>query len=761
MKRLIAAALVYFGLAPAGAVWAQAPSVTHAVPSAVAPGQAVDVALIGGGLAGTTALSTTIPGTVELTPGLEGNNAKADTVSYRFTTPAEAPVGIHGFRLVNATGVSSVRLLMIDDLATVLDNGANKTLATAQAVTLPAAVDGAAEAESFDYYKITVAAGQRLSVEAVSRRLGLPLDPVIRLLDAAGRELAFSDDEPGLDSDAHFSHVFAAAGDYILEIGDRGYRGGANFRYRLRLGDFPLATTTFPIGVPRGATAKVIVAAEGAAPQLLVTAPKTGESNRVTVSAKFAQGAGSAALSVLASELPEQVEMEPNDAAEVSTNMVLPGAINGRFDVAKDRDWYDFALKAGQRLFFRGRTRSLQSPADLFMRLYKADGGLIAEAEDSGVEEGVLDFNCPADGTYRLMVEHAYRLGGPDHVYRVEVEPYRPGFSLSVDADKYDAPRGGVFVAKVTAVRREYNGPIALSVIGVEGATVANHVVPEGQAEIVMSVTVPAALEQGKLNLVKIVGTAKIGESDFSATASTLGAMKAQLSGMTGPPLEFDGSIGLGIGPAFADFFQLAVDNNVAPFPLVLGSNAFLVKATKLNGFDEQIVLGVEGLPPGVTAVLANVDKGQPQASITLNGPGALSEGDYPFRIVGASTFQNQPKRAVLDNVILRVVKPIAVSLTPAGPMAPGGKQKVKVAVTRYGAATGVVTVKFKQLPPGVSIAGDVQVPEGQSEVEVELAAAADAKLGDGSLVASAAIVVKERTVTVESSPTTMTIAMP
>ena len=107
----------------------------------------------------------------------------------------------------------------------------------------------------------------------------------------------------------------------------------------------------------------------------------------------------------------------------------------------------------------------------------------------------------------------------------------------------------------------------------------------------------------------------------------------------------------------------------------------------------------------------------------------------------------------------MRVVKPIAVSLTPAGPMAPGGKQKVKVSVTRIGAATGAVTVNFKQLPAGVSAAGDVQIPEGQAEVEVELSAAADAKLGDGVLLASAAIVVKERTVTVDSSPVTMNIA--
>ena len=42
--------------------------------------------------------------------------------------------------------------------------------ATAQEISLPGAVDGAYEAESYDYYRFQASAGQRLAFEVVARR---------------------------------------------------------------------------------------------------------------------------------------------------------------------------------------------------------------------------------------------------------------------------------------------------------------------------------------------------------------------------------------------------------------------------------------------------------------------------------------------------------------------------------------------------------------------------------------------------------------
>lgn len=754
MKHLLTAALVLIAITGRD-VAAQAPSVGYLSPSAALPGQATDLTLLGGNLASPTAVWSNVPGAkIELAPGIEGNGTKAEQIVYRFTLPAETPVGIYGLRLATGKGASNLRLVMVDDLASMADNGNNKTLPTAQAVNVPTAIDGACEAESYDFYKFTATAGQHLSVEVVARRLGSALDPVVRLLDAAGRELAYSDDEPGIGADCRFVHQFASPGDYYLEVRDIRYQGSANHRYRLRIGNFPLVNTPFPLGAPKGSSPKLTVAgpaAEAVAP-MNVTVPMELPGGQLPMAVKFAQGQGSSPLTLIASSGPEQVEFEPNDTPETATAIAAAWSVSGRLQAAKDRDYYEFSAKKGERLVFAGRTRSIGSPSDLFLRIYNASGGLLVEAEDAGTEEGAINFTFPEDGVYRLMVEDLLHRGGPEHCYRLEIQPYRAGFSLSVEAEKYDVPKGGVFAAKVTSARRDYNGPITLSVVGAgDGFVLANNVIPEGKNETVMTVTVPARLEPGQLHNIQIVGQAKIGEADVRATASTLAALRKEWNGLPYPPAALDGLVTIGVGPVFGDFFQLTVEPSPVPFAQVAGAATFNVKATKSNGFDDAIALAVDGLPPGVTATVAPIAKGQPQATIQLAGPGALAEGDYRFRVVGSAAFQNQPKQVVVDGAVLRVVRPFEVSVAPAGPVKRGTNQKVKLAVARTSAAAGAVTLRLKNLPSGMNAPAEIALAEGQNEIEVEITAAAEAPLGDIGISAVATTKVKEKQVTIES----------
>lgn len=754
MKQLLTAALVVTAIT-AGEARAQPPSVGYLVPAAALPGQATDLTLVGGNLASPTAVWSNLPGAkIELAPGIEGNGAKADQLVYRCTLPAETPVGIYGLRLATGKGASNLRLVMVDDLASVSDNGNNKTMPTAQSLNVPTAVDGAAEAESYDFYKLTAAAGQLVSVEVVARRLGSALDPVVRLLDAAGRELAYSDDEPGIGADCRFVHQFAAAGEYYLEVRDIRYQGSPNHRYRLRIGNFPLVNTPFPLGAAKGSTPKLVAsgpAAEAVAP-MNVTVPAGLSGGQLPMSVRFAQGQGSSALTLIASNGPEQVEFEPNDTPETATAIAAAWSVSGRLQTAKDRDFYEFPAKKGERLVFSGRTRSIGSPSDLFLRIYNAAGGLLTEAEDAGTEEGAINFTFPEDGVYRLMVEDLLRRGGPEYCYRIEIAPYQAGFNLAVEAEKYDVPKAGVFTAKVTSARRDYNGPITLSVTGAgDGFVLANNVIPEGKNETVMSVTVPASLEPGQLHTLQIVGQAQVGAADVRTTASTLAALRKEWNGLPYPPAALDGLVGLGVGPVFADFFQLAVEPSPVPFAQVAGAASFNIKATKSNGFDDVISLAVDGLPPGVSATVTPIAKGQPQAVVQLAGPGSLAEGDYRFRVVGSASFQNQPKQVIVEGAVLRVVRPLEVAVAPAGPVKRGANQKVKLTVARTASAAGAVTLRLKNLPTGMNAPAEITLAEGQNEIEVEITASAEAPLGDVGISAVATTKVKEKQVTIES----------
>src|SRR5262249_14903334 len=149
-----------------------------------------------------------------------------------------------------------------------------------------------------------------------------------------------------------------------------------------------------------------------------------------------AGGQGSTWVTLVASDTPEQLEAEPNDTAERSTAATIPGAVDGRFESPGDQDYYQFTAKQGQRIVFAGQARSLGSPCDLYLRLYNADGGMLAEAEDAGSAEGSLNYTFPADGNYRLRVEETNNRGGADFVYRIVATPYQPGFDLAAEAEK-------------------------------------------------------------------------------------------------------------------------------------------------------------------------------------------------------------------------------------------------------------------------------------------------------------------------------------
>lgn len=766
MKRtLLAVPLFVLAAAATAVVQAQSPpSISLTTPSAVRPGQATDLTFHGGNLAGARALWLSFPAEIALSPDVENNGQDAAKVTYRITLPDDAPLGIGGVRVVTAGGVSAPRLLMVDDLPTITDNGQNKSTESAQELTLPVAVDGACEAESYDYYQFTATTGQRITVEVVARRLGSPLDPVIRLLDASGRELAYSDDEGGIGADSRFAYQFEADGTYFLEVRDIRYHGSGNHRYRLRIGDFPLVTVPVPLGGQQGTMPKVGFAGPAVAgvPRRDVIVP-SGDATRHWLSVAYPDGRGSAFTTLVASASREAIEFEPNDAPEQASPVQLPAAISGRLEANRDRDWYQFDASAGQRYRFIGQTRQLGSPTDLFIRLYKADGSRLAEVDDApGNEEGILDVTFPEDGTYRLMIEDLHRRGGPEFAYRIAVEPYQPGFTLAVEGNTFNAPQGGVFVAKVTSARRDYAGPITLSIEGAgDGFRLANHVIAENQNETVLNVTVPSSLEQGAWSTMRIVGTAKIGETDVRAAASSLGTLRGQFSGLPYPPDELAETLALGIGPPFADFFKIELAGGAVEFPQLIGSTTFEVKAERMNKFEEAIALAVEGLPAGFSAEAKPIEKGQGAVAVTLTGPGTLAEGTYRFRVRGNATFQNQPKQVVLNDLPLRVIKPLKVAGETAEPLTAGGKQTVKVRLTRFGEEKPAVAIAFENLPLGVSAPADLVIPEGTDELDVELTAAENAMLGNA---AGATVVAQTqlqgRDITVEG-PLALDVQMP
>ncbi len=626
----------------------QAPTIKSAFPLGMERGTTLDLTLTGTNLAEPTGLWTSFPSKVTIPT--ENNNGKdSGKLLVRLEVPKDAAMGFHTIALATTHGMSNFRLFCIDDLPEVLQKGDNRTKEKAQVVTAPCVVVGRATAEANDYYKITVKAGERLSFEVLGRRLGSAFDPQISLLDPhSGKELhgGYSNDAPGLQTDPRLTYTFKEAGDYLIEIRDVIYRGGEDFIYRLRIGDFPCATTPLPLALKRGSKVSVNFAgptAQGIA-SVEVAAPTDPLVPSIYVAPTSVNGLHGWPVSLLLSDVDEVLEQEPNDEIGKANRVPVPGAVTGRFEKKDDVDFYIFTLKKGQRYLLEAQTAELHSPTEVDMVLLDAKGAQLQASNLNGPAR--LDFTPSADGDYVLKVKHLLLWGGPSETYRVTIKPYEPGFDLAVGIDRYDVGQGATFSVPIFVGRRDYGGPIEVSVVGnaklngqlTIAATQPGQPAKPDQASGTLVVTAAPDMPIGPA-VFYIQGKATINGKEVVQLVDVRALASASLAGLPVPPLSMNHRLGLAVKapPPFALAFKF--DDG----PAMPGKSIGLtVTATRAPGFSEEIALSATGLPPTVKPALVNIAANQSEAKMALSIEANATPGEVMVTLVGKAKVRGQ-----------------------------------------------------------------------------------------------------------------------
>jgi len=134
-------------------------------------------------------------------------------------------------------------------------------------VDLPLIVNGRIDQSGeWDLFRFEGHKGETVVAEVTARRLGSPLDSVMELTDADGKQLAFNDDYEdkavGMTThhaDSRLSITLPTDGTYTLRLGDRQQGGGPSHAYRLRISrerpDFELRIVPASVNVRAGAAA--------------------------------------------------------------------------------------------------------------------------------------------------------------------------------------------------------------------------------------------------------------------------------------------------------------------------------------------------------------------------------------------------------------------------------------------------------------------------------------------------------------------------
>ena len=176
------------------------------------------------------------------------------------------------------------------DLPEVIERAPNNTSATAQAVALPAIINGRIDSPGdTDVFQLEGKAGDTIVAEVTARRLNSPLDSVLKICAASGEQLACNDDGEdracGLNThhaDSQLLFRLPTDGKYFIHLADTQRHGGPEYGYRLRLSaprpDFELRAVPASLSMRPG----------DRVPVRLVALRKDGFTNEITVALKNA-----------------------------------------------------------------------------------------------------------------------------------------------------------------------------------------------------------------------------------------------------------------------------------------------------------------------------------------------------------------------------------------------------------------------------------------------------------------------------------------
>jgi hypothetical protein len=714
-----------------------APNVAMPFPMGLQRGTTLELTLTGSNLANPTGAWVGMPGKVTI-PTEDKNGQDAAKLKVRIEVPADVPLGVYALRLANKQGVSNLRLLAVDDLPQVVETDKNRSKSTPQPLPIPCVVAGRADAEQSDYFKITVKPGQQISLDVLGRRLGSAIDPQLSLYHGkTGRELAHDNDAPGCQSDARMVYTFKEAGEYVIEIKDVLNRGGADYVYRLRVGEFPLATVPIPMAARRGSKVKVEFAGPMTkqAGAMDVSVPKEPGARVLWVSPKGASGQHGWPVPLIVSDAEESIEQEPNMGGAKANRLAVPGGVTGRFQISDDADNYVFSAKKGQKLTIEGQTLEWGSPTLVYLLVKNAKTNAeLAKSNPQAVPpaDQKIDFTAPEDGDYVLEVQHLNYLGGPSEAYHISVQPARADFDVSLLTERADVAAQSVAAFPLQVTRRGYTGPIEVSAVGSAGI-VGSTTIKAGQNAGVLLLQTKGDVPLGPQALT-LQAKATIDGKPATEWVSARAAVGAALSGLPYPPLHLHNHVAVGVKERAP--FSLAVKMEHAEGVPGLPASV-IVTAKRDAGFGEEIVLNTPAnLPPNVPAPkIANIakDKNELKFNIDINAKTPL--GDYVLLFSGKAKKDKAEIAGDVTALQLVVTQPFALKVE-GGPvnLAPGEKAKIKVTAQRKGGYKGPIGVELRNLPAKVT-AGKSTIAADQTGVEIELAAAADAAAAEATNV--------------------------
>jgi hypothetical protein len=570
-----------------------------------------------------------------------------------------------------------------DPFAKVDEAEPNDSPTTAQKVTLPASIHGSiARAGDVDYYRFEAKSGQEVGVQVLTGAIGSKLEPVLVLTDAAGRVLTES-------TNGLLGYTCPQGGTYALGVRDRDYRGGADMPYRLHVGDLPVVTSVFPLGLRRGT--EVTVSVEGVnlgpARSVKVKAPAdAAPGTRLPVTLTAPRGAPLGSPSVTVGEFPEV--SDPRGPAPA-----VPFTANGRIGEPGAAQTWTFLAKKGQRLILEVNARRLGSRLDSVIEVLDAQGKPVPRAVLRCVAKTYITFRDHDSAGTGIRLETWGELRVDDFLYvggellRIRELPKNP------DDDCQFWSAGG-------------------QRLGWLDTTPSHH--PQGAAMYKVTIHPPGTtFPPNGFPLIELPyrnddggpGYGKDSRLTFDPPADGDYQMRVSDARSQGGPGY---GYRLTVRPPRPDF-RVSL-SPAAPAVWKGGAVPVNVNVERLDGFDGKIDVRLDNLPPGFSAPASNIlpaDNGTTiavAAEPTATNPPA---GAPSLKVVARATIDGQevvreatggPPKVSDGGNIVTTTGQLEVTVRP------GGQTQLTVTVERRNGFAGRIPVDVRGLPHGVRV---------------------------------------------------------
>jgi len=437
----------------------------------------------------------------------------ADRINVHVTINKSATTGLRDLRLESASGISNKLSFEVGQYQNFIEQKGSTVLKPNYVSKLPATLCGQIMPGEVDYFSFKVTKGVTLVASVKGRTLvpyiadAVPgwFQPVIRLTNSKGQEIAYNDDFRNYVDPVIITKI-PETDTYMLAIHDAIYRGREDFNYRIDMGEIPYLSFAYPcVGNIGKKTTMTLKGVNLNSNKITYKSSKTGYDK---FAAPGTNGYISNPIPFFSLEKNAGLNLSSSKRLELSVKTSLFDSIISPYHIKK----YKIHVEKNENIAIEIIARRLASMLDAKMTLRDENGKILLVSDDvedptQGLmtfhADPVINYKAKEAGNYTVEVEDVLGNYGPDYYYLIQRKNNIPSYEVFVSPANLTIPRGGTAVLRLDVTTNEKFVPaLEVSFKGLpNGFVVSSLHTQAGNKVWEISVTAPQNAKQERLSL--------------------------------------------------------------------------------------------------------------------------------------------------------------------------------------------------------------------------------------------------------------------